>query len=50
MAHKIYQRLSLQDTSKFTHIGIFGLKIYHLTTLQAGMKIIGKTKLCSLGQ
>jgi hypothetical protein len=32
--HKIYQHLPLQDTPKFTHIGIFGLKIYHLATLR----------------
>jgi hypothetical protein len=30
--HKIYQHLSLQDTAKFTQIGIFGLKIYHVAT------------------
>jgi hypothetical protein len=30
---KIYQHLSLQDTPKFTQIGIFGFKIYHLATL-----------------
>jgi hypothetical protein len=30
---KIYQHLSLQDTPKFTQIGIFGLKIYDLATL-----------------
>jgi hypothetical protein len=28
--HKIYQHLSLKDTPKFTQIGIFGLKIFHL--------------------
>jgi hypothetical protein len=32
--HKIYQHLSLQDTQKVTQIGIFGLKIYHLATLE----------------
>jgi hypothetical protein len=31
--HKIYQHLSLQDTPKFTQIGIIGLKIYHLAAL-----------------
>jgi hypothetical protein len=31
--HKIYHHLSLQDTPKFTQIGIFGLKIHHLATL-----------------
>jgi hypothetical protein len=31
---KIYQHLSLQETPKFTQIGIFGLKIYHLATLR----------------
>jgi hypothetical protein len=30
---KIYQRLLLQDPPKFTQLGIFGLKIYHLATL-----------------
>jgi hypothetical protein len=30
---KIYQHLSLQDTPRFTKIGIFGLKIYHLATV-----------------
>jgi hypothetical protein len=29
----MYQNLSLQDPPKFTQIGIFGLKIYHLATL-----------------
>jgi hypothetical protein len=32
--HKIYQHLSLQDTPKFTQIWIFGLKMYHLATLE----------------
>jgi hypothetical protein len=31
--HKLYQHLSLQDTPKFTPIGIFGLKTYHPATL-----------------
>jgi predicted secreted protein len=31
--HKIYQHLPLQDPPKFTQIGIFGLKIWHLATL-----------------
>jgi capsular polysaccharide biosynthesis protein len=31
--HKKYQHLPLQDLLKFTQIGIFGLKIYHLATL-----------------
>jgi hypothetical protein len=31
--HKIYQHRPLQDPPKFTRIGIFGLKIYHLATL-----------------
>jgi hypothetical protein len=30
---KINQHLPLQDPTKFTQIGIFGLKIYHLATL-----------------
>jgi hypothetical protein len=28
--HTTYQHLSLQDHPKFTQIGIFGLKIFHL--------------------
>jgi hypothetical protein len=28
------QQLPLQDLPKFTQIGIFGLKIYHLATLE----------------
>jgi hypothetical protein len=31
--HKIYQHFPLQDTPKYTQIGIFGLKINHLVTL-----------------
>jgi hypothetical protein len=31
--HKIYQNLPMQDTPKFTQIGLFGLKICHLATL-----------------
>jgi hypothetical protein len=31
---KIVQHLSFKDTPKFTQIGIFGLKIFHLATLQ----------------
>jgi hypothetical protein len=31
----MYQQLSLQDPSKFTQIGNFGLKMYHLATLPA---------------
>jgi hypothetical protein len=31
--YKIYQHLPLQDPPKFTQIGIFGLKIYHLAIL-----------------
>jgi hypothetical protein len=30
--HKIYQHLLLQGHPKFTQIGIFGMKIYHLAT------------------
>jgi hypothetical protein len=33
MAINLYQYLPLQDPPKFTQIGIFGLKIYHLATL-----------------
>jgi hypothetical protein len=31
--YKIYQRFTLQDPPKFTQIGIWGLKMYHLATL-----------------
>jgi hypothetical protein len=31
--HKICKCLPLQDPPKFTQIGIFGLKMYHLATL-----------------
>jgi hypothetical protein len=34
-SYTIYQHLPLQDPPKFTEIGIFGLKIYHLATLAA---------------
>jgi hypothetical protein len=30
--NKIYQHLPFQDPPKFTLIGIFGLKTYHLAT------------------
>jgi hypothetical protein len=33
--HKIYQSLPLYHPPKFTQIGEFGLKIYHLATLPA---------------
>jgi hypothetical protein len=32
--HKVYQHLPLQDPLKFGHIGILGLKICHLATLE----------------
>jgi hypothetical protein len=32
---KIYQRLSMQDTSKFTQTDILGFKVYHLATPDA---------------
>jgi hypothetical protein len=31
--HTIHQPFSIQGPPKFTQIGIFGLKIYHLATL-----------------
>jgi hypothetical protein len=34
----VYQQLPLQDTPKLTKIRIFGLKIYHLATLDARQK------------
>jgi hypothetical protein len=33
---KIYQHIPLQDTTNFTQIGIFGLKINHLATMPHG--------------
>jgi hypothetical protein len=33
-SHKIYQHFSLQGTPKFTQVGIFGLKICHLATME----------------
>jgi hypothetical protein len=33
--HKIYQSLPLQGPTKFTQIGIFGLKTFHLATLES---------------
>jgi hypothetical protein len=32
--YTIYHHLPLQDPPKFTQVGIFGLKIYHLATLE----------------
>jgi hypothetical protein len=34
--HKIYHHLPLKYPPKFTQIGTFGLKMYHLATLAAG--------------
>jgi hypothetical protein len=34
MAIKYYQHLPSKDPTKFTQIGIFGLKINHLATLE----------------
>jgi hypothetical protein len=34
---KIYQHLPLKDPPKFTEIGVFGLKIWHLATLKLGI-------------
>jgi hypothetical protein len=39
----IYQLLPLQAPEKFTQIGIFGLKIYHLATVE--QEQIGEGKL-----
>jgi hypothetical protein len=38
--HKIYQSLPLKDRPKFTQIGIFGSKVYHLATLREGLGIV----------
>jgi hypothetical protein len=37
--YKLYQHLPLQGPPKSTQIGIFGLKIYHLATLQTTLTI-----------
>jgi hypothetical protein len=42
--HKIYQHISLQDTRKFTQIGIFGLKICHLATLPKRASVCSRAK------
>jgi hypothetical protein len=36
IGHKIYQYFSFQGPPKYTLIGIFGMKIYHLATLKRG--------------
>jgi hypothetical protein len=43
-SHKIYQHCSLQDPPKFTQIGIFGLRIYHLATPYSVGALLGKCK------
>jgi hypothetical protein len=35
-SHKIYQYVPCRGPPKFTQIGIFGMKIYHLATLVGG--------------
>jgi hypothetical protein len=35
----MYQHHPLQDPPKFTQIGIFGLKIYHLATLHGSWRM-----------
>jgi hypothetical protein len=40
--HRIYQRFQLQSSSKFSYFGIFGLKMYHLATLD---KIMDKIEI-----
>jgi hypothetical protein len=35
----MYQHFPFQGPPKFTHIGIFGLKMYHLATLPGGVSI-----------
>jgi hypothetical protein len=40
---KLYQYLPLQDPSKYTQNGTFGLKIYHLATLVSIAAIISST-------
>jgi hypothetical protein len=40
---KIYHHLQLQDPPRFTQIWIFGLKRYHLATLDGRSNFITKT-------
>jgi hypothetical protein len=41
VAGKMHQQLPLLDPPIFTQIGILGLKIYHLATLQRNAPIFG---------
>jgi hypothetical protein len=38
----------LQETPKFTHIAIFGLKIYHLALLVNNILYVGATQQTSM--
>jgi hypothetical protein len=44
MAIKIYQLFPIQDPPKFTQIGNFGMKIYHLATLRETQLIRNEDK------
>jgi hypothetical protein len=37
--YKMYQQRPLQEPLKFSQIGIFGLKIYHLATLVSALRL-----------
>jgi hypothetical protein len=37
--HEILQHFSFQGTPKFTQLGIFGMKIYHLATLVPNLTV-----------
>jgi hypothetical protein len=45
--HKIYLNFPFQGPPKFTKIGIFGMKIYHLASLVDSGVIGDKKKLCT---
>jgi hypothetical protein len=50
-SHIIYQHLPLQDPSKFTQIGIFGLDMCHLATLDLKREnSLGSQKLRMVGK
>jgi hypothetical protein len=44
--HKIYQHFSITGPTKFTQIGIFGLKRNHLATLVTGRDKFGNIPTC----
>jgi hypothetical protein len=42
----MYQPFPFQGPPKFSQIGIFGLKIYHLATLNSGTEMDNKICVC----